>query len=309
MKLSIVTTLYGSASYIEEFHRRITAAAEPITPDFEIVFVNDGSPDNSLEKALGLQASDRRIRVVDLSRNFGHHKAMLAGLEHARGDFVFLIDVDLEEPPELLTTFWAEVDGNPELDVIYGESAQKRQPFFKKLLSKSFYFAFNSLSPLKISSTELVARLMRRRYVDALLMYAEKEIFIPGLWRDAGFRQKPLPAEKSYKGNSNYSMRRRIVMAVDAITSFSSKPLLFVFYSGALMTLASTLFILYMIVRRIFFSAALGGWTSIMASIYLTSGLIIFSLGVVGIYLSKIYAEVKNRPVTIVKKVYDNDHE
>jgi putative glycosyltransferase len=308
MKLSIVTTLYQSSRYLEEFHRRMTATARAITDDYELIFVNDGSPDDSLEVAKGLLAGDDHIIVVDLSRNFGHHRAMMTGLERAKGEYVFLIDVDLEEHPENLSAFWDYLTTHAEADVVIGEMQTKKQGrLARRLASSWFYDLFNFLSHIKISNKELVSRLMRRTYVDSLISYQERELFIPGIWVHAGYNQHYLPAEKTFDGFSTYTMRRKLAMVVDAITSFSAKPLLMVFYTGMLFVIGAALVILYLIFNKLFFDYEILGWASLVAILFFIGGVIIFSLGIVGIYIAKIYTEVKQRPTSIVKAIYRAD--
>lgn len=304
MELSIVTTMYKSAQYVPEFHRRIAAVARRLCTNYEIVFVNDGSPDESLEVARRLGAADPHVKVIDLSRNYGHHRAMMCGIQHARGARVFLIDVDLEESPEALGRLWACMDEDPETDVVVGQLEAKTVPFFKRLTSDLFYKVFNTFSSTPISDRDIVSRLMSRPYVDALCTYGEREIFFPGVWVDAGFRQRYVRATKTYDGNSTYTLRKKLVMAVDAVTSFSSKPLIYIFYLGLLFSLAASVFILYLVVRKFLVGQVFLGWTSLMAVLFFIGGIIIFSLGVVGIYISKIFIEVKGRPQTVVRKIY-----
>lgn len=306
MKLSIVTTLYSSARYIEEFYLRISIEANKVTDSYEIIFVNDGSPDNSLDIARKICAQDPCVKVIDLSRNYGHHRAMMSGLEYAKGARVFLIDVDLEELPESLSLFWQTMEQGADIDVVVGELAKKTVPFFKRSTSDIFYKLFNSLSVVKISSRDIVSRLMTRDYVNALIQYGEKEIFFPAIWEDAGFKQVRVPATKSYDGNSTYTMRKKLTMAVDAVTSFSSKPLIYIFYLGLTFSSGSLLFMAFLIIRRLVAGSAILGWTSVIATLFLIGGIIIFSLGIIGIYLSKIYIQVKSRPNSIVKKVYQH---
>jgi putative glycosyltransferase len=305
MKLSIVTTLYQSSRYLEEFHRRITATAGAITDDYELIFVNDGSPDNSLEIAKKLLASDCHIVIVDLSRNFGHHRALMTGLERAKGEYVFVIDVDLEEHPENLTAFWDYLSTHAEVDVVIGELQKKKLGgLMRRLASSWFYDLFNFLSFIKISNRELTSRLMRRTYVDSVISYQERELFLAGIWAHAGYNQHYLPAGKTFDGHSTYTLRRRLVLAVDAITSFSAKPLLMVFYMGILFVIAASIVILYLIITKILFGYSIVGWASLVAILFFIGGLIIFSLGIVGIYVAKIYTEVKQRPNSIVKAIY-----
>lgn len=306
MKLSIVATLYGSSKYIAEFHARISKVAQTLTNNYEIVFVNDGSPDDSLEIAREICAHDPKVKVLDLSRNFGHHRAMMCGIKHASGERVFLIDVDLEELPELLGTFWKTMETDPEIDVVVGQLQEKTVPILKKAVSSLFYRVFNALSAIRISDREIVSRLMNRAYVNALVEYQEREIFFPAIWVDAGFRQVKIPATKTFDGDSSYTFRKRLVMAVEAITSFSSMPLIYIFYLGLLFSLGSVIFIGFLLLRKLFIGHVILGWTSLMAVLFLVGGIIIFSLGVVGIYVSKIYIEIKARPNSIVRKIYQS---
>ncbi|MGZ4994181.1 MAG: glycosyltransferase family 2 protein [Methylobacter sp.] len=306
MKLSIVTTLYCSSRYIEEFHKRITAEANKVTDSYEIIFVNDGSSDDSLSVVQKICEQDAHVKVIDLSRNYGHHRAMMCGIQHSKGERVFLIDVDLEEQPESLSQFWQVMNVENDIDVVVGELAEKTVPFLKRVTSDLFYKVFNSLSIVKISSRDIVSRLMTRDYVNALIEYSEKEIFFPAIWEDAGFRQLRVVATKSYDGSSTYTLRRKLAMAVDAITSFSSKPLIYIFYLGLMFSLGSLAFIAYLIIRKFLVGQVVLGWTSVMAAQFLIGGIIIFSLGIIGIYLSKIYIQVKSRPNCIVKKIYQH---
>ena len=308
-ELSIVCTLYQSERYIDEFHARSSKVAQALGLSYEIVFVDDGSPDASLARAVALAADDPHVTVVELSRNHGHHRAMLTGLEAARGQYVFLTDVDLEEAPENLQLFWETMHGADELDAVYGEQPSKATSGLRKWLSESFYVIFNALSAVKIRNRELVSRLMTREFVNALLSYKERELFLPALWTDVGFKQRAVEVDKQFNGHSTYTIGRKIRLAVDAITSFSSRPLLFIFFLGLVMSVCSALFIVWLVLLRLFFEVPLLGWTSTLASIYLIGGLVLFSLGIIGIYMSKIFAEVKARPYPIVRRTIRNDIE
>ena len=231
----------------------------------------------------------------------------MCGLQNTLGDKVFLIDVDLEELPENLGKFWEAMHENPEIDVIVGELEEKTVPLMKKSVSGLFYKIFNAFSSVQISDREIVSRLMRRAYVNALAAYEEREIFFPAIWMDAGFNQKKIPATKTFDGNSTYTLKKKLSMAVEAITSFSSKPLIYIFYLGLLFSLGAAIFISYLVLRKWILGHVFVGWTSLMAVLFFIGGIIIFSLGVVGIYVAKIYIEVKARPYSIVRKVYQGD--
>jgi putative glycosyltransferase len=304
MDLSIVTTLYYSAPHLEEFYNRVCEAAEKATGDYEIIFVNDGSPDNSLEIAISLCERDGRVKVVDLSRNFGHHKAIMTGLGQARGELVFLLDSDLEEEPELLGRFYSELK-NSGADVVYGVQEARKGGFFERVTGSVFFRLFNLLSSYPVPADLITARLMSNRYVASLIEHQDREVFLAGLWAITGFKQVPCVVKKHDKGSTTYSLGRRISNLVNAITSFSSKPLVFIFYLGSVVVLLSTVAGLYLIVRRIFFGVYLAGWPSLIVSVWLLGGLILFCLGIIGIYLSKIFMETKQRPYTVIRQVYE----
>ena len=306
MKLSIVTTLYNSAPYLVEFHSRCAAAAAQITDDVELILVNDGSPDNSIEVALELHRKDPHVRVVDLSRNFGHHKAMMTGLEHARGELVFLLDSDLEEEPELLQMFYDEMQRTG-ADVIFGVQEQRKGRLFERVSGTLYFNVFNLFSSYPIPTNHITARLMTRGYVKALIGYREREFVMSGLWVLTGFQQLPLKVKKHHKRTSSYGLGRKISHLVNAITSFSNKPLVLIFYLGWFILFLSSIAAIDLIVRKLLFGTLLEGWASLIVSIWLLGGLTIFCLGVIGIYLSKIFIEVKQRPYTIVKGTYGID--
>ena len=306
MRLSIVTTMYCSAAYLEEFYRRALTVAERISEDVEFVFVNDGSPDDSLGRAVELQQRDRRVRVIDLSRNFGHHKAMMTGLAHSTGDLVYLIDCDLEEEPELLEDFHQRLRSTG-CDVVYGVQGARKGGLFERITGRVFFFLFNLLSNITLPDNVVTVRLMTRRYVDALVSHRERELLIGGLWVSTGFAQTPVTIQKKSKGSSSYTFARKLNHLVNAITSFSSVPLVYVFYLGLTIVALSLMGAAYLTVNRIFFSVYLSGWPSVMVTVSLLGGLTIFCLGVIGIYLAKVFSEVKQRPYTIVRQIYQSE--
>ncbi|VVD83192.1 glycosyl transferase [Pandoraea communis] len=304
MRLSIVATLYRSAKFIDEFHRRASQAAQQLAgDDYEIVLVNDGSPDASLALAIQLSEIDHHVVVVDLSRNFGHHKAMMTGLQHARGDRVFLIDSDLEEDPEWLLSFSEQME-REKIDVVYGVQQQRKGKRFERWTGQIFYRLFRLLSGLDMPDNIVVARLMSRRYVDALVQHVERELFMAGLWVITGFDQRAQTIVKHSRDETTYTLGKKLAQLVNSITAFSSAPLVGIFGVGCAIFLLSAIYTGFLIVNWLFLANPPGGYTSLMASIWLLGGLIIAFVGVVGIYLAKIYSEVKHRPYTIVRNVY-----
>jgi putative glycosyltransferase len=304
MKLSIVATLYRSSPHIVEFYQRVSAAARQLVgDDYELVLVNDGSPDDSLDIAVKLTETDDHVVVIDLSRNFGHHKAMMTGLANSYGDMVFLIDSDLEEEPEWLISF-ADQMNTEASDVVYGVQLERKGEFLEKISGRIFYQIFRLLTGLAQPNNIVTSRLMSRRYVDALLLHKERELNIGGLWIITGFKQCQQVVKKHSTSPTTYSLSRKISHFVNAVTSFSSLPLVFTFYSGLLISSSALIYISYLIIRYLFISSPPDGYTSLIASIWLFSGLIIFFIGVQGIYISKLYSEVKQRPYTIIRQVH-----
>jgi putative glycosyltransferase len=306
MKISIVTTLYKSSPYILEFYDRLIKSVIKLGTDYEIIFVDDGSPDNSLPIVVDLFNHDPNITVVELSRNFGHHKAMMTGLEYANGDYVLMIDSDLEEAPELLEVYWDEMSKNKDTDVVYGKLLKRKGSVWEKLTGGLFYRLLNFLSGEKMPTDIAFSRLATKKYISSLLLFQEKEIYIGGLWHITGFNQVPVPITKHSKGLSSYTFRKKIEMLLNAITSFSSMPLRMIFHLGVFTTLFSIILSIIFAVRKFIYAEVITGWTSLIVVVLFMSGIIILSLGVIAIYMSKIFSEVKNRPFTIVRSVFTN---
>jgi putative glycosyltransferase len=282
MKLSIVTTLYKSGSYVEEFHRRASAEAANVSDDYEIVMVDDGSPDDSLDVAIKIATRDPRVRVVELSRNFGHHRAMMAGLRLARGALVFLIDVD----------------------VVFGYQAQRKGKLFEQVGGAVHWWLIRKLSYYPIPENLVTARLMTRQYVRSLIRYREQKTAIGGLWALTGYRQTGLPVIKGFRGATSYSVIRRVAVGLDGITSFSEKPLILVFLLGGAIFALSSVGAMYLIARRLT-GTLLSGWASLLVSVWMLGGLSIASIGVLGLYIARIFIETKRRPYSIIRKVHE----
>jgi putative glycosyltransferase len=303
VKLSIVTTLYRSAASIEEFYRRAMKAAEAIADDIELIIVNDGSPDNSLELVLDLQRRDPRLVVVDLSRNFGHHKAIMTGLTRVTGDVIFLIDSDLEEKPEDLAALHRRF-AQGDCDVVFGMLTIRRGNFLTKLPGAMFFSLLDLLSDHPVPRNVFTARLMTRDYVKALVRHRDREFSISHLWEVTGFRQQGIALEKLSLSPTSYTFRRRVEMAIRDITTTSSKLLYLIFYVGVSIFGLSIAVIVYFLGRYFTFGVGVDGFTSEIVSIWFLGGLITFILGIFGIYIANILAETKRRPYTIIRRIY-----
>lgn len=308
MKLSIITTLYNSGPFIHEFYHRARVAARQLVGDnYELIMVNDGSPDESLSLALEIQTHDSRVKIVDLSRNFGHHAAIIAGLSHCNGESVFLIDCDLEEQPEWISLFSDKLEETGH-DVVYGIQETRVSSARSNFLGDFFWSALNVMSNVNIPHSPMTCRIMTRRYVDALLGVEDRVLYLAGVFAWAGFQQTPIPLKKNprpaeYK--SSYSLSRKLVQVVDSFTSFSIAPLSLIFFIGLTIWLGSLCFALALLIEKIVNpSSILSGFTTIMLSLWFIGGTIILILGVLGLYISKIFQEVKRRPLYIVRNFF-----
>lgn len=302
-KLSIVATLYRSSGTLHEFYERCVTVACKNFQDFELVLVNDGSLDDSLERALELKELDPRVIVVDLSRNFGHHKAMMTGLMVASGDYIFLIDSDLEEEPEFLDLFWASLrKGN--YDVVYGVQETRKGGWFERITGDVFFWLVEKLGDEKLPRNLVTARLMSREYVRALTRHRDREFFIAHLWSLTGFRQHPLTVRKLAHSPTTYSFSRRLEMLIKYVTTTSTRLLYMILYLGVATAFFSTACVLYIFARYLWTGIATDGWTSLIVAVCFFGGLTIFILGILGIYIANIFSETKRRPYTVVRRIH-----
>ncbi len=304
MKITVLTTLYHSSAYIHEFYNRCLSSIKKKGFEYEFVFVNDGSPDDSLQKVLDLAATDPRITIIDLSRNFGHAKAIMTGLKYCVGEFVFLIDCDLEEDPELLEVFWDKLQSDKSLDVVYGVQIKRKGGFFERTSGWLFYKLISKLASVDYPCNSLTARIMTQRYVKAVTLHEERELEIWGVFVLSGFNQAAVAVNKGFRGSTTYTFRRKLAVAIDAITSLSNRPLYITFIIGFLSFFFACINVAVIIYKKLFLDVDIEGWASTVASIWLVGGMILFVLGIFGIYLSKMFNEIKGRPLSIIKEIY-----
>jgi putative glycosyltransferase len=302
-RLSIVTSLYKSREHIEEFHCQASRAAARLGLPYEIVLVNDGSPDDSLEVALAVRRSDSRVKVIDLSRNFGHHRALMTGLAHATGELVYVTDVDMDPSIDFIDRCHERISRG-DCDVVYGYLEKRPGRWHQRVIGNAFWGFFNLMCETKLQPNLVVARLMTQRYVQSLLEHGERNVFIAGLWALTGYEQVGLPIAKAGTKSTSYSFWKRASQAVDSITSFSSRPLLLSAFIGGMVCAATFLAMTYLVVRWVLFGNTIEGWTSLMLAVSLLGGANLIFLGLVGLYVSKIFVEVKRRPYTIIREMH-----
>lgn len=305
MFISLVSTLYRSEAFVEEFARRAATALGAVTNEYEIVLVDDGSPDRSCEIARRLVGEIKQLRVIELSRNFGHHPAILAGLGAARGELIFLVDSDLEEPPELLGQLLGALGDN---DVIYGRQRNREgHSALRRLTSAAFWQLISRVSKVPIPPFMLNVRLMRRRYVDALLAMPDRNIFLGGMFAWPGFRQTAIDIERQPRTDTSYSWRARFRLAAQAAIAFSDGPLYLVFGIGLLVTLISFLIGVVVLVNKLVNpDVVVDGFTSIILSIWFLGGVLLFCVGVLGFYIAHIYNQTRARPRYFIRAEYSD---
>ena len=303
-KLSVVVPCANEEEVLPQTHRRLTKALERI-PDlsFEIIYVDDGSEDATPILLQDLQRSDRRVRVVRLSRNFGHQAAITAGMEHASGDAVVVIDADLQDPPEVIGDFVAQWRGG--CDVAYGVRTDREgESAFKVWTAKIFYRLIGKLSETKIPLDAGDFRLMDRQVVDALLDMPERDRYIRGMVSWLGFSQVGVPYRRAPRlaGQTKYPLFKMIRFATDGIVSFSIVPLRVATYLGFTVSGIAVVGILAALYARLFEKDWVRGWTSLVIALLFLGGVQLICLGIIGEYIGRIYGESKRRPLYLVRE-------
>ena len=303
--ISIVIPVLNEQHVLRELYDRIAQVFKETAIPYELVFVNDGSTDESEEVLEELQQQDARVKIIELSRNFGHQRAIMAGLDYASGDAVITMDADLQHAPELIGTMIEQWNQGYEIVYTCREPSPKTG-LWKRFTSRFFYALFNRLSAVQIPQGTADFRLLDKKVVAALRQFPERTLFIRGLVQWMGYRQKAInyTADPRFAGESKYSFLKMLRLAVDGITSFSSIPLYFSMFFGLLISICSFVYGLVVIYVRLFTNRAAQGTTSILVAIIFMGGIILVTLGILGLYLGRIYEEVKNRPRYLVKKVH-----
>jgi putative glycosyltransferase len=303
--------VYNSLPHLGQFLDEMTSAAQKVAgSDYELVFVIDGSPDQSLDYLRAQQRKYPRVTIVDLSRNFGHHQAAWCGLHVARGDRVFIIDCDLEVSPGVLEVF-AQQMRDTGADVVYGYQEKRAGTLATRSIGNLFWRMFNLLSRTAVPRNICTERLMSRRYVDCLLSMGDRNLFLAGMYFWVGFEQLGVPVQKTPRaGRASYSMFRRIQLTVRAVSAFSSVPLQASFWVGLAIALSCTGYAAVVFVRRILYpESLLTGFTTLALITSMSAGMIMMSLGVIGLYISRIYSQTQNRPVYLIRSVYRDEQE
>jgi glycosyltransferase involved in cell wall biosynthesis len=309
MMLSLVIPIFNEEKLIDELVRRTVTAIESFSSDYEVIFVDDGSNDNSLNVLLSWQQKNTRLKILSLSKNFGHQAAYTAGLEFSKGDYVAMMDGDLQDPPEILAEMYGKIT-NEGFDIVSGKKTGRKGKRNRNLYALLFHILFKSVGEILEMENSGNFSMMKREAVNALLMFKEKVRYLPGLRTFIGYKQGYVEfvRDDRFEGNPKMSLRKLFSLATDAIFSFSKFPLRLCLVTGTLGTLVFMIAGVYVLIAKVF-GFAITGWSSTLLSIYFLGSIQLVFLGVLGEYIYRNYKESQNRPIYFVKKFYESRKE
>lgn len=303
MDLSVVIPIYNESLNIQALYDRLSQVASKTVSSYELLFVNDGSADDSLNLIQALCEKDNRVRYIDFSRNFGHQIAVMAGLDHALGDAVVIIDADLQDPPEVIAELYAKYKAGNE--VVYARrKSRKGEGFFKKLTAKWFYRILKSITSIDIPIDTGDFRIIDRKVVDILKKMPESHKYLRGQISWVGFRQTFVEYDRAERqaGETGYTVRKMMRFAMDGITSFSNFPLRLATILGFTVSSVAFLVLLYSLYMRLFTSDYQPGWASVITSVLFLGGVQLITIGLIGEYIGRVNTEVKKRPLYIINE-------
>jgi glycosyltransferase involved in cell wall biosynthesis len=307
--LSLVIPIFNEEKLLDELIKRTISSIESFTMEYELIFVDDGSTDNSLNKILVARAANSKIKVLSLSKNFGHQAAYTAGLEYAKGDLVAMMDGDLQDPPELLAEMYKKII-DEEWDIVSGKRTGRKGRNGRDFYAVIFHLLFRHVGEIKNMENSGNYSMLRREAADALLSMKEKVRYLPGLRTFIGFRQGYVEfiRDDRFKGTPKMSIRKLFVLAADAIFSFSRFPIRFCLFLGLIGTLVFMCAGIYVLIAKAY-GFAIIGWSSTLLSIYFLGSIQLVFLGILGEYVYRNYKESQNRPLYFVKKYYGGGQE
>ncbi len=301
IEISLIVPIYNEQKVISELYERLSSTLSSITINYEIIFINDGSKDDSLLSIVQISKSDDRVFYINLSRNFGHQIAVMAGIDAVRGEAVVIIDGDLQDPPEVISEMYQKHKEG--FNVVYGKrKTRKGESSFKTLTAKVFYRILKKITSIKIPLDTGDFRLIDRKVVDYLKQMPEQNKFLRGQIAWLGFNQTEVLFDRDERkyGKSAYSISKMMNFAMDGITSFSDKPLQTVTKLGFTISFVSFLIILYAIYSHFILDRTITGWTSLIISSMFIGGIQLFSIGIIGEYISRINKNTQKRPLYII---------
>ena len=311
-KLSVVVSCYNEEKSLPLFYKEINRVSKIMKYlNFEFIFIDDGSIDKTLDIIKKLAIKDKRVRYISFSRNFGKEAAMYAGLKLSKGDYVTLMDADLQDPPYMLEDMYNAIINDGYDCIATRRVTRKGEPVIRSFFARQFYKIINKLSDIEMVDGARDYRLMTRQMVDAIISMKEYNRYSKGLFSFVGFKTKWLEYEniKRVAGESKWSFWKLFIYAIDGICAFSTKPLVISAVIGFLFFIISFIMIVFIIIKTLLYGDPVSGWPSLVCIIFMVSGIQLFCMGIMGEYLSKTYLETKKRPIYIVKESNDNGDE
>ncbi len=304
-KISIIVPCYNEEEVLPLFYNEITRISNIMKEQYlEVIFVNDGSRDNTLKILKGFASKDKHVKYISFSRNFGKESAMYAGLEHADGNYVVFMDADMQDPPSLLPEMYDIVKNEDYDSVATRRVDRKGEPPVRSFFARKFYKLMNRYSNTEIMDGARDFRLMNRKFADSLLELKEYNRFSKGLFGWVGFKTKWLEFENVERaaGETKWSFWKLFKYSLEGITAFSTAPLMIASILGIIFCLISIVFIVFIVIRKLIFNNSADGWASMVCLTSLIGGIQLFAIGIVGQYLSKMYLEIKNRPKYLIRE-------
>jgi dolichol-phosphate mannosyltransferase len=305
IKLSIVSPVFGCRDSLQSLYTRLVDTISTITNDFEIIFVNDACPHNSWDVITKLCMQDTRVKGINLSRNFGQHHAITAGLDHVSGEWIVVMDCDLQDQPEEIPKLYRKaLEG---YDIVFGKRVDRQDKYFKIITSRVFRYIFNYLSGVKKDASEANFGIFSRKVIDSVSLYREQYRGFPVMVSSVGFRKIAVPVNHAPReqGESGYNISKLITLAVDAIVAHSNKPLRISIKLGFLLSVASMIYTIWLILRYFIHDITVAGWTSTMVLLLFMFGILFALLGIVGLYVGKVFDETKARPLYIISDTHN----
>ncbi|MEO5625278.1 MAG: glycosyltransferase family 2 protein [Dokdonella sp.] len=300
--LSVVSPVYCCAGCLRDLCRRLTQTIETFTDRYEIILVNDASPDQAWEVIEELTKADIRIKGINLSRNFGQHYAIAAGLAHVSGEWIVVMDCDLQDRPEEIPALMAKAKEG--FEIVFAERRARRDAWFKRASSRAFFAVLNYLSGANYDYRAANYGVFHRKVIEAIHTMGDQSRFFPIMVRWTGFRMTSIPVEHQarHDGRSSYTLRKLLRLAMDIILSNSDKPLRLAALAGIFISAIAVVMTGFSLVRYLRGDIAVAGYTSVIASMWLLSGVMLFCLGIIGLYLGRVFESVKGRPAFIVRE-------
>jgi glycosyltransferase involved in cell wall biosynthesis len=307
LELSVIVPLYNEKSIVKELNKRLNQTLLRMQISYEIILIDDGSDDETWYEILSAAEENEYITGIKLTKNFGQHHAITAGIAQARGNWAVIMDGDLQDEPEVIPKLYEKaLEG---FDIVFVSRIKRKEKYLYKLAQRFFYFSLKSLSNIDFESRQANFSIISRKVIKSYLKFSEQSRFYGSTIKWLGYKRSSIEAEQGfrYSGKPSYTLLKRIKLASDVILSFSSKPLTLIISLGFAISVSSILVMAWVVFRSFNNGFSVMGWPSIIFSIYLIGGILLIVLGIIGLYIAKIFEQVKSRPLYLIENIFDRD--